>query len=102
GYLLENRQIRAGLAQAVRDAGVPVLAPARVAAARFGPRAATLTLEDGRTLSAPLAVGAEGRGSVLRTAAGIGAVGWDYPQTGVVATVRLARGHDGGAHEHFL
>jgi 2-octaprenyl-6-methoxyphenol hydroxylase len=102
GYLLENRQIRAGLAQAVEAAGIAVLAPARVAAAVFGPRTAMLTLEDGRTLGAPLAVGAEGRGSVLRMQAGIGTVGWDYPQTGVVATVRLGRGHQGVAHEYFL
>src|SRR5260221_387037 len=31
GYMLENRHIRAGLAQAVTEAGIEVLAPARVA-----------------------------------------------------------------------
>ena len=102
GYLLENRRIRAALAGAVKGAGIEVLAPARVAKASFGPRAAEVTLADGRVLSAPLAVGAEGRGSVIRTEAGIGAVGWDYPQTGVVATVRMSRPHEGVAHEFFL
>jgi 2-octaprenyl-6-methoxyphenol hydroxylase len=102
GYLLENRHIRAALAQAVIAAGIEVLAPARVASASFGPREAVVTLSDGRILHAPVAVGAEGRGSVIRTEAGIGAVGWDYPQTGVVATVRLARPHEGVAHEYFL
>jgi 2-octaprenyl-6-methoxyphenol hydroxylase len=53
-------------------------------------------------LRAPLIVGAEGRGSTIRQAARIGAVGWDYPQTGVVATVRMARPHEGVAHEYFL
>jgi 2-octaprenyl-6-methoxyphenol hydroxylase len=102
GYLLENRHIRAALAQAVIAAGIEVLAPARVASTTFGPREAVVTLADGRTLRAPVAVGAEGRGSVIRTEAGIGAVGWDYPQTGVVATVRLAQPHEGVAHEYFL
>jgi 2-octaprenyl-6-methoxyphenol hydroxylase len=102
GYLLENRRIRAALAAAVQAAGVPVLAPARVTGASFGPRAATVSLADGRELSAALVVGAEGRDSVIRREAGVGAVGWDYPQTGVVATVRLARGHRGVAHEFFL
>jgi 2-octaprenyl-6-methoxyphenol hydroxylase len=102
GYLLENRHIRAALAKAVMDAGIAVLAPARVARATFGPREAVVTLADGRELRAPVAVGAEGRGSVIRTEAGIGAVGWDYPQTGVVATVRLERPHEGVAHEYFL
>lgn len=102
GYLLENRHVRAALAAAIRDAGIRVLAPARVAKAAFGPREAEITLDDGRTLRAPLAVGAEGRGSVIRQAAGIGAIGWDYPQTGVVATVRLDRPHAGVAYEYFL
>jgi len=102
GYMLENRHIRAALAQAVQAAGIEVLAPARVEAAVFGPREATVTLVDGRTLSAPLVVGAEGRGSVIRQAAGIGAIGWDYRQTGVVATVKLDRPHEGVAHEFFL
>jgi 2-octaprenyl-6-methoxyphenol hydroxylase len=102
GYMLENRHIRAGLAQAIQAAGIEVLAPARVAGAEFGPRAVAVSLADGRTLTAPLVVGAEGRGSVIRDAAGIGVVGWDYRQVGVVATVRLERPHEGVAHEYFL
>ena len=102
GYLLENRLIRAGLAQAVLAAGIEVLAPARVVAATFGPAAACVTLADGRVLTAPVVIGAEGRGSVIREQAGIGAIGWDYKQVGVVATVKLARPHEGVAHEFFL
>lgn len=102
GYLLENRRIRAALAEAVGEAGIQVLAPARVSACATGARGAAVTLADGRTLVAPLVVGAEGRGSVIREAAGIGAIGWDYRQTGVVATVKLARPHGGVAYEFFL
>ena len=102
GYLLENRHIRAGLAAAIQAAGIEVLAPARVTGATFGVRSAELSLEDGRKLSAPLVVGAEGRNSIVRTEAGIGAIGWDYPQSGVVATVRLEQPHEGVAHEYFL
>jgi 2-octaprenyl-6-methoxyphenol hydroxylase len=102
GYLLENRHVRAALAAAVAEAGVPVLAPARVADAAFEARCARVTLDDGRVIEAALAVGAEGRGSVIREAAGIGTVGWGYRQTGVVATVRLERPHEGVAHEYFL
>lgn len=102
GWLVENRHSRAALAKAVTAAGIRVEAPARVADVSFSPRGAAVRLADGRTLSAPLIVGAEGRGSVVRQALGIGAVGWDYPQVGVVATVRLQRPHGGVAHEHFL
>lgn len=102
GYLLENRHIRAVLAGAVKRAGIEVMAPARVIRADVSARESTVTLHDGRVLTAPLVVGAEGRGSVIRSAAGIGAVGWDYPQTGVVVTVRMERPHGGVAHEYFL
>jgi len=102
GYMLENRHIRAGLAQAVTDAGIEVLAPAKVEAVNVTPRAAEVRLADGRALEAPLAVGADGRGSLVRRAAGIDTFGWSYPHTAVVATVVLERDHDGVAYEHFL
>jgi 2-octaprenyl-6-methoxyphenol hydroxylase len=102
GYMLENRRIRAALAEAVGRAGIRVLAPARVAGVEIGPGAAKVALVGGEVLTAPLAVGAEGRGSTVRQAAGIDAVGWDYPQTGVVCTVKLERPHGGVAHEYFL
>jgi 2-octaprenyl-6-methoxyphenol hydroxylase len=102
GYMLENRVIRAALAEAVDRAGLAVLAPARVARVEFGAAAADVTLADGRRLTAPLVVGAEGRGSVAREAAGIEVAGWSYGQSGVVATVGLERDHGGVAHEYFL
>jgi 2-octaprenyl-6-methoxyphenol hydroxylase len=78
------------------------MAPARVERVAFEAAAARVALADGRILSAPLVVGAEGRGSVVRREAGIGVMGWDYPQKGVVATVALERPHAGVAYEHFL
>jgi 2-octaprenyl-6-methoxyphenol hydroxylase len=102
GYMLENRRTRAGLAEAVGRADLTVLAPAAVVGVEAGPAAAEVVLADGRRLRAPLVVGAEGRGSVVREAAGIEAVGWSYGQHGVVATVKLERDHQGVAHEYFL
>jgi 2-octaprenyl-6-methoxyphenol hydroxylase len=102
GYMLENRHIRAGLAETVTAAGITVLAPAKVLAVTVGPAAATVTLDDGAVLSAPLVVGADGRGSLVRKTAGIDVFGWSYPHTAVVATVALERDHDGVAYEHFL
>jgi len=102
GYMLENRHIRAGLAQAVTQAGIEVLAPAKVEAVEVGLGAAEVKLDDGRVLAAPLIVGADGRGSLVRRAAGIDTFGWSYPHTAVVATVAVERDHDGVAYEHFL
>jgi 2-octaprenyl-6-methoxyphenol hydroxylase len=102
GYMLENRRIRAALADAVAAAGLTVLAPAAVAKVELGPAAAEVTLADGRRLAAPVIIGAEGRGSVVREAAGIEVSGWSYGQSGVVATVALERDHEGVAYEYFL
>ncbi len=102
GYMIENRQTRAALAQAVTAAGIAVLAPARVVSVDFDSAGATVHLDDGRSFSAPLVVGAEGRASVVRQSAGIGEIGWGYKQSGVVATVKLERPHQGVAHEYFL
>lgn len=102
GYLVENRRIRVALAQAVIRAGIEVRAPASVASVTTDAGKATVTLADGSTLTAPLVVGAEGRGSTVRRAAGIETVGWTYGQSGVVATVRMGRDHGNVAHEYFL
>jgi 2-octaprenyl-6-methoxyphenol hydroxylase len=102
GYMVENRRCRAALADAVTAANITVLAPAKVETVELEPAAARVRLADGRVLSAPLVVGAEGRASPVRKAAGIGQVGWDYRQSGVVATVKLEQPHQGVAHEYFL
>ncbi|HEY5071625.1 MAG TPA: UbiH/UbiF/VisC/COQ6 family ubiquinone biosynthesis hydroxylase [Caulobacteraceae bacterium] len=102
GYMLENRHIRAALAGAAADAGIEVVAPARVAAMEVCAGWAAVTLDGGRRLVAPLVVGADGKGSFVRREAGIGTVGWDYRQVGVVATVSIEHDHKGVAYEHFL
>ena len=102
GYMVENRRIRSALAAAVAAAGLEVRAPASVAGVEAGPASARVTLEDGSVLEAPLVVGAEGRTSAVRQAAGIDTVGWGYGQSGVVATVSLGRDHGNVAHEYFL
>ncbi len=102
GYMVENRRIRAALADAVTRSNIEVRAPASVASVETDSGKATVTLADGSRLIAPLVVGAEGRGSTVRRAAGVDTVGWSYDQSGVVATVRLGRDHGNVAHEYFL
>jgi len=102
GYMVENRRIRMALAEAVSAAGIEVRAPASVAAVEVDAGVSRVTLADGAVITAPLTVGAEGRGSLVRKAAGIDTVGWGYGQSGVVATVSLGRDHGNVAHEYFL
>ena len=72
GYMLENRRSRAALAAGVGRAKIRVEAPAKVKSVAFESAFAAVTLDDGRVLRAPLVVGAEGRGSVVRAATDIG------------------------------
>jgi 2-octaprenyl-6-methoxyphenol hydroxylase len=102
GYMVENRHIRFALSRAVLAAGIEVVAPAAIETLGWGPRVAELRLTSGQALDAPLVVGADGRGSMVRREAGIGVVGWPYRQWGVVATLELEHDHGGVAYEHFL
>ncbi|OAS26479.1 FAD-dependent monooxygenase [Methylobacterium platani] len=94
-----------GLLRALRDAadaaGV-VLEASPVLAAVPETDAIVARLPDGRRIRADLVVAADGARSRLREAAGIGWVGWSYPQSGIVATVAHERDHEGRAIEHFL
>lgn len=102
GYMVENRHIRAALAEAVGRAGVELMTPVAVTHVDVETGHAGVTLADGRRLRATLVVGAEGRASKVRDAAGIPVLGWGYGQSGVVVTVRLERDHQNTAHEYFL
>lgn len=102
GWMIENRRIRQALAGALAESGVRLMAPAAAVGVERDAGGASLRLTDGRTLRAPLVVGAEGRTSKVREAARIDVIGWSYPRSGVVATVRLERSHEGVAHELFM
>ncbi len=103
GYMVENRRMRAALLAAAADAEhLDHIAPVAVTAVSFAPGAASVSLADGRALEAALVVGAEGRQSVVRRAMAVREVGWDYPQTGIVATTWSPEPHGGVAHEYFL
>lgn len=105
GCIVENREIRRALNACVaRAERLTVLAPATVA--RFslppGGGAVRIGLGDGTQVAARLLIGADGRGSAVRAAAGIRVTEWSYPQSGIVCTVGHERPHNGLAHEHFL
>ncbi|HWA92591.1 MAG TPA: FAD-dependent monooxygenase [Rhizomicrobium sp.] len=103
GHIAENRHIRESLFAAV-DAtpNLTLIAPASLGDLVVGPRDVTARLSNGETVSARLAVAADGRDSAMRERMRIGVVGWDYPQTGIVATVAHEKPHRGVAYEHFL
>jgi 2-octaprenyl-6-methoxyphenol hydroxylase len=103
GYIVENLATRRALqARAAGMANLTLLAPLRIVALDRGPAAVSAELSDGRRVRARLAVGAEGKTSPLREAAGIRVTRWDYRQVAIVCTVAHEAPHQGVAHEHFL
>ncbi|MEO1250620.1 MAG: FAD-dependent monooxygenase, partial [Pseudomonadota bacterium] len=58
-------------------------------------------LEDGSLITANLVIGADGRGSFVRDAAGIDCVRWTYGQKAVVFSIAHEFPHEGLALEHF-
>lgn len=63
---------------------------------------ATVTLGDGRQLTARLLVVADGPDSPLRAQLGIDSIGWDYAQRALVAHVATEKPHGGIARQRFL
>ena len=103
GYILENRTIRRALADAVENSeNIETLAPSELASVDRTAFGVTGVLADGRRIKAALAIGADGRNSPLRVAAGIAATDFRYPQTSIVCTVAHDRPHNGVAVELFL
>jgi 2-octaprenyl-6-methoxyphenol hydroxylase len=103
GYIVENRVLRRALFAALPVEGLTLLAPHSLdGEVARGPHGVKARLDDGRRLTARLLVAADGRGSRIRAQAGIKTTQWDYPQSGIVATVEHELPHEGVAHENFL
>jgi len=103
GYIVENLVTRGALYRAIAKSDlIEMIAPARVTGIARDQGGMTISLADGRQVRAPLAVGAEGRNSMLRKWAGIKTYEWSYKQSAVVCTVKHKQPHNGLAVEHFL
>jgi 2-octaprenyl-6-methoxyphenol hydroxylase len=99
GYNIPNQTLTSVLMAALGDAFLPIPAVSGLSVEGEGVR---LALPDGRMIRARLAVGADGRKSLCREAAGIAVRSWSYPQTAVVANFRHSRPHRGDCVEmHF-
>lgn len=101
-HMVENRHLRTVLLDAVASSDIAVLAPRRIVGFASQGTGVRIDLDDAASIEARLLVAADGRRSSLRRAAGIGCVGWRYPQSGIVVTVAHEKPHHGHAVQHFL
>jgi 2-octaprenyl-6-methoxyphenol hydroxylase len=102
GFMHENRNLRAALrARATAGKNVWLLWKSRVASVDRGEHGVVVSLEDGRKLSAPMLVAADGRNSRTRESAGINVARWKYDHQAIVSVLRHERPHDHVAYEIF-
>lgn len=103
GHILQNRVIQRALWQAMeKRPGITVLSPCSVTDLQPSPEKITLQLDDDASLESELLVAADGARSRMRDELGIGFSEFDFQQTAVVTTVRLAQGHAETAWQRFL
>jgi 2-octaprenyl-6-methoxyphenol hydroxylase len=102
GFMHENRNLRAAL-QARAEAGknIWLLWKSRVTDVERADLGVVVALADGRKLSAPLLIAADGRNSATREAAGIAVARWKYDHQAIVSVLRHERPHDHVAYEIF-
>lgn len=101
GHMLEDRFLYAALLAAMQGK-VTHLPGRQVTGQAVQPGQVVVKLDDGRTVTARLLVGADGRGSGVASRAGIKRRGWGYGQTALVAAVDHERPHHGTAWQYFM
>lgn len=102
GWMFENRQLRAALHEAAAAApNTRLLMPAHPIEVDRDASGVKVALADGRVAKAALLVGAEGRNSPTREAAGIRVARWRYDHGAIIATIAHELPHRNVAHEIF-
>ena len=103
GHMLEDRFLRRALLDALEaEAKITHLAGESVVAQSCDAMRSEVTLASGRSLTARVLVGADGRSSGTGARAGIPRRGWDYGQTALVAAIEHDAPHHGIAHQFFM
>lgn len=103
GYIIENCSIREALRLVASNCDtLKLLESANVVSAQRGPFGVFAETESGIRLSASLLIAADGRGSQIRSKAGIKTRIKMYDQKSIVCNVHHERGHAGTAVELFL
>ncbi len=103
GYMVEDRHLRRAFLETMTEQdGVTEFSGKTVVSQDISANGATLTLDDGATLSGSLLVGCDGRRSGTAMRAGIKRTGWDYGQTALVCAIEHELPHHGIAHQFFM
>ncbi len=103
GHMVEDRYLRHALLSALETEPLTEhIAPQMVTGQSVGEGHASVTLADGRTLTARLIVGCDGRKSQTAVRASIQRSRKPYHQTGLVCAISHELPHNGVAHQFFM
>ncbi|PKO42902.1 MAG: ubiquinone biosynthesis protein UbiH [Betaproteobacteria bacterium HGW-Betaproteobacteria-4] len=102
GWILESSRMACEFWEsAKRQGNLTLFCPARPEGLEIRQDAAVLRLADGSVLSARLVVGADGRDSWVRQAAGLVATNTPYGEKGLVANFSTEKSHNNTAFQWF-
>jgi 2-octaprenyl-3-methyl-6-methoxy-1,4-benzoquinol hydroxylase len=88
GYIVENRVTQLALLRRAKEfSNVQLLCPASIKKIHYAAGRGSVELDDGRSLSAKVMVGADGGQSRVRQTVGLGVTSWDYQQHAMVINV---------------
>ncbi|PWE48881.1 2-octaprenyl-6-methoxyphenyl hydroxylase [Thioclava sp. NG1] len=103
GYMLEDRYLYRAFLDAMEASDkITLLHETQVTGQQVVPGGVEVSLSTGKTLTAKLLIGADGRRSGVAERAGITREGWGYGQTALVAAVEHEKPHNGIAHQFFM
>jgi 2-octaprenyl-6-methoxyphenol hydroxylase len=103
GYMCEDRFLyRAFQAALAKTDGITQINEDSVVDQDVTPQGVTVALASGKTLSAKLLVGCDGRQSGVAQRAKIKRTGWNYGQTALVCAINHELPHNGVAHQFFM
>ena len=100
GHMVEDRHLRPALLAAC-SGGVTQIED-RIATFETGETGVTATLASGKTITARVLIGGDGKTSGVAKQAGIKRTGWGYDQSSLVCAVAHEKPHNGVAHQFFM
>jgi 2-octaprenyl-6-methoxyphenol hydroxylase len=103
GFMVEDRHLYAAFLDAMEQTpGLTHIPATSVTAQEATENGITVTLSDGRHVSAKVLAGCDGRTSATARRAGISRTGWSYGQTAIVCAVDHDLPHNGTAQQFFM
>lgn len=102
GHIVENRRLQWAIYESPALRNRVTVLRAELAQLQLEQDQASVTLADGRRISAGLVIGADGADSLSRKLAGIETRGWEYDQRAFVTHVATEHPHAQTAWQRFL